>query len=374
MIRGLGSILVEPDPEIERTLHQRRTEHQRVPSEESTTEMAEPQRTMMDYAKLSFDDTNSSITRPVVAANTFEIKPAIIQIIQNTVQFGVLPNEDPNAHLASFLEICDTFKANGVSNDAIRLRLFPFSLRDRAKGWLNTLSSGSISTWDGLAEKFLTKYFPPSKTAKLRNDISTYTQLETESLYEAWERYKDLLRRCPHHGLPTWLQVQTFYNGLIHGHKAMIDTPAGGTLKNKTPEAAYELIDEMATNSYQWQVDRATTKRQAGVHNVDAATALAAQIELLNKKIDGMSVGTVMSCELCGTPGHKSVDCQAGNPFAQLIEQVDYAGNFQRPQQNNPYSNTYNPGWRNHPNFSWSNQQNPRPPPPGYNQTHPQQP
>src|SRR5262249_34728926 len=79
------------------------------------------------------------------------------------------------------------------------------------------------------------------------------------------------------------------------------------------------------------------------------------------------------SCELCGTPGHKSVECQAGNPFAQPIEQVDYAGNFQRPPQNNPYSNTYNPGWRNHPNFSWSNQQNPRPPPPGYNQTHPPQ-
>src|SRR5262249_16080952 len=81
-----------------------------------------------------------------------------------------------------------------------------------------------------------------------------------------------------------------------------------------------------------------------------------------------------MMCDLCGTPGHKSVECQAGNPFAQPMEQVDYAGNFQRPQQNNPYSNTYNPGWRNHPNFSWSNQQNPRPPPPGYNQTHAQQP
>src|SRR5262249_19608220 len=57
----------------------------------------------------------------------------------------------------------------------------------------------------------------------------------------------------------------------------------------------------------------------------------------------------------------------------QPMEQVDYAGNFQRSPQNNPYSNTYNPGWRNHPNFSWSNQQNPRPPPPGYNQTHQQQ-
>src|SRR5262249_55747878 len=153
----------------------------------------------------------------------------------------------------------------------------------------------------------------------------------------------------------------------------MIDATAGGTLNNKTPEAAYELIDEMATNSYQWQVDRAVTKKQAGVHNVDAVIALATQIELLNKKIDGMSVGAVMICELCGVLGHKSVECQAGNPFAQTIEQVDFAGNFQWLPQNNPYSNLYNPGWSNHPNFSWSNQQNQRPPPPGYNQTHQQQ-
>src|SRR5262249_13322268 len=119
MTRSLCSILVEPDPEIERTLHQSHTEHQRVPSEESTIEMAEAHWTMMDYAKPSFDGTNSSIARPMVAANTFEIKPAIIQMIQNIVQFGGLPSEDLNAHIASFLEICDTFKANGVSNDAI---------------------------------------------------------------------------------------------------------------------------------------------------------------------------------------------------------------------------------------------------------------
>src|SRR5262249_28131703 len=154
MTRSSGSILIEPDPEIERTLHQRRVEHQQIPSEESITEMKEAQRTMMDYAKPSFDGSNSSITRPTVVTNPFEIKPVIIQMIQNTVQFGGLPNEDPNAHIASFLEIYDTFKVNGVSNDTIRLRLFPFSLRDRAKGWLNTLPSGSITTWDGLAEKF----------------------------------------------------------------------------------------------------------------------------------------------------------------------------------------------------------------------------
>ena len=52
---------------------------------------------------------------------------------------------------------------------------------------------GLITTWEELAQKFLAKYFPPSKTAKLRNDITTFVQLEGESLYEAWERYKDLL-------------------------------------------------------------------------------------------------------------------------------------------------------------------------------------
>ena len=197
----------------------------------------------MDFARPSCSGANSSITRPIVAANNFEIKPAIIQMIQHSVQFDGLANEDPNAHIASFLEICDTFKSNGVSDDAIRLRLFPFSLRDRAKNWLQILPSGSITSWDGLAEKFVSKYFPPSKTAKLHNDITTYLQFESESLYEAWERFRDLLRKCPHHGLPTWLQVQTFYNGFTNIDKSMIDAAAGGSLNSKTPEAAYALID-----------------------------------------------------------------------------------------------------------------------------------
>ena len=81
-------------------------------------------------------------------------------MIQQTVQFGGLLQEDPNVHIANFLEICDTFKHNEVTDDAIRLRLFPFSLRDKAKVWLNSLPHGIITTWEELAQKFLAKYFP----------------------------------------------------------------------------------------------------------------------------------------------------------------------------------------------------------------------
>ncbi|KAK5842209.1 hypothetical protein PVK06_004539 [Gossypium arboreum] len=159
-------------------------------------------RTMYDYAKPSLTGTKLSIVRPVVAANTFELKPNTIQMIQQFVQFDGLQDEDPNTHLANFLELCDTFKINGISDDAIRLRLFPFSLRNKAKQWLNSLPRGSITTWEQTTKKFLLKYFSLAKMAKLRNDISCFVQMDLETLYDAWERYKDLLRRCPHHGLP----------------------------------------------------------------------------------------------------------------------------------------------------------------------------
>ena len=248
---------IKPLPEPERTL---RLLSKRLQEETSTSEVGEDlevipedqeemaannnnnnnnlvedeaNRTMYSYARPSLDGTQTCITRPNVAANNFEIKPNVIQMVQNLVQFGGLSDEDPNAHIASFIEICDTFKINGVSDDAIRLRLFPFSLRDRAKRWLQSLPPGTITTWEALAEKFLFKYFPPSKTAKLRNDISSFMQMDDESMYDTWERYKDLLRCCPHHGLPVWLQVLTFYNGLNLTTKQMVDAAAGGSLSNK---------------------------------------------------------------------------------------------------------------------------------------------
>ena len=106
-----------------------------------------------------------------------------------------------------FLEICDTVKINGVSEYAIGLRLFPFSLRDKARGWLQSVQPGSITTWEELAQRFLSKFFPPSKTSQLRSEIAQFWQLDFEPLYESWEWFKDLIRRCSQHGCQDWFQI-----------------------------------------------------------------------------------------------------------------------------------------------------------------------
>ena len=72
-------------------------------------------------------------------------------MIQNSVQYHGLPSEDPNLHIAYFLDICDMFKVNGVPDDAIRLRLFLFSLKDKVREWLNFLLAVSIYDWATLA-------------------------------------------------------------------------------------------------------------------------------------------------------------------------------------------------------------------------------
>ena len=79
---------------------------------------------------------------------------------------------------------------NGVSEDAIRQRLFPFLLRDKAKIWLHSHAPNTFTTWDDLSRAFLKKYFLPSKTVKFRMDITSFSQLEGESLYETWEVLK----------------------------------------------------------------------------------------------------------------------------------------------------------------------------------------
>lgn len=89
---------------------------------------------------------------------------------------------------------------------------------------------------------------------KLRHDIASFSQQDGETLYEAWERYKDLLRRCPQHGLSGWMEVQTFYQGLNQNVKQTIDATPGGYVGNKTTYEARKFLEYIRMNSYQWNL------------------------------------------------------------------------------------------------------------------------
>ena len=93
------------------------------------------QRVLCDYVLPQASGITSSIVNPTVEANHFELSPALITFVEQD-NFGGHPSDNPNVHFRKFLAKCDTIKLNGVTTDAIRLRLFPFSLRDRASDWL----------------------------------------------------------------------------------------------------------------------------------------------------------------------------------------------------------------------------------------------
>ncbi|XP_073063993.1 uncharacterized protein [Primulina eburnea] len=162
-------------------------------------------------------------------------------------------------------------------------------IRDQARGWLQSLPLGSITTWEELATKFLAKYFPPAKSAQLKIEISTFRQTELEQLYEAWERYKELLRKCPNHGFEDWVQIEFFYNGLNGQTRTTVDAAAGGTIFAKSPAQAYDLLEQMTINSYQWPSERSGVKRTAGVYAVDPITSLTAQVSALTTQIAAMN-------------------------------------------------------------------------------------
>nr|GEU30911.1 reverse transcriptase domain-containing protein [Tanacetum cinerariifolium] len=158
-----------------------------------------------------------------IQATDFGLENHMIQQVQNSYQFHGLPGVDANKHLNKFLTITQSMKQNGISDDALRLYLFPYSLTHHATTWFDRLSKNSIHTFQEMASKILPKYFPPSMVTKLRNDISNFRQLPDESLFEEWERYKLSINRCPNHNMLLVTQIDTFYNGLTLRHRDTIN-------------------------------------------------------------------------------------------------------------------------------------------------------
>ncbi|GJU46230.1 reverse transcriptase domain-containing protein [Tanacetum coccineum] len=150
-------------------------------------------RTMAQLLEAPTAGYEDAIVVPEIAADNFELKHGLLNLVQNKQFFGH-DKEDPHAHIRYFNKITSTMKFPNVPSTSVKLMLFPFSLEGAARIWLEKEPPRSIQTWDDLVSKFINKFFPPSKTTNLRNEITRFQQRFDETFYEAWDRFNDLLR------------------------------------------------------------------------------------------------------------------------------------------------------------------------------------
>ena len=141
--------------------------------------------------------------------------------------FHGMESENPYSHIKEFEEVCNTFQEGGASIDLMRLKLFPFTLKDKTKIWLNSLRLRSIRTWTDLQAKFLKKFFLTHRTNGLKRQISNFSAKENEKFYECWERYMEPINSFPHHGFDTWLLVSYFYDVMSSSMKQLDSCPIG---------------------------------------------------------------------------------------------------------------------------------------------------
>ncbi|GJX01042.1 reverse transcriptase domain-containing protein [Tanacetum coccineum] len=215
-------------------------------------------------------------------------------------------------------------KQNGVSDDALRLSLFLYSLTHHATAWYDRLPRNSIHSFDEMMRKFLSKYFPPSMVTKLRNEITKFQQEPHESLFEAWERYKLYIDRCPNHNMLLVTQIDTFYIGLTLRNRGTINAAAGGTFMQKTPEECYKLIENMTAHHNHWDTSatRDETSRTISSITTTESPEVVQQLEMMNKNFLDMmrhiqSVKYVSpKCKTCGGP-HSFTKCPAINGHTQ---------------------------------------------------------
>ncbi|GJS32590.1 reverse transcriptase domain-containing protein [Tanacetum coccineum] len=318
-----------------------------------------------------------AIVVPPINANNFELKQPLINLVQSNKFTG---RQDPHNHLRFFNKVTSTFRHPEVPNTSIKLLLFPFSLDGEARDWLDKEPPRSILTWDDLVSKFINQFFPPSKTTYYRNEIITFYQKPNETFNEAWERFKGLLRQCPHHGFSELHQLDTFYNSLNSNDQDALDSAAGGNFLDKMPQEGLAIIESKSKVRY--SRSRANDSRvstdapfsnSSPSNNSFDMQQIAASLEdkmtiKMNQMMNQMKALVVTTpapvkaveevCVTCGSNHHFNL-CpltRGGNDFPvfhdniQQFQQTAAVGNFlQRNQPSNLASQMRPPGF-NQPN------------------------
>ncbi|GJW78479.1 reverse transcriptase domain-containing protein [Tanacetum coccineum] len=296
-------------------------------------------RTMAQMLQAPIEGYEDAIVVPPINANNFELKQPLINLVQSN----------------KFTD-------------------------GEARDWLDKEPPRSILTWDDLVSKFINQYFPPSKTTYYRNEIITFYQKPNEAFNEAWERFKGLLRQCPHHGFSELHQLDTFYNSLNSNDQDALDSAAGGNFLDKMPQEGLAIIESKSKVCYsRSRANDSRVSTDAPLSNSSPSNnsfdmqQIAASLEdkmtiKMNQMMNQMKALVVTTpapvkaveevCVTCGS-NHNFNLCpltRGGNDFPvfhdniQQFQQTAAVGNFlQRNQPTNLASQMRPPGF-NQPN------------------------
>ncbi|XP_070052248.1 uncharacterized protein [Nicotiana tomentosiformis] len=156
----------------------------------------------------------SAIVPPRIRAGNIQITNVMLTLLEQCGFFTGAPNQNAYKYLKGFVDTCWGSKQTNVTEDALRLRLFPSSLRGKALEWLERMPNHWIHTWDDFAERFIAKFFSPGHMATLRDKFLAFKQEPNEPLHEIWERYRTRVKECPNIDMTESMIQQTFYRGI----------------------------------------------------------------------------------------------------------------------------------------------------------------
>ena len=147
-----------------------------------------------------------------------------------------------------------------------------------------------------MTQEFYKKFFPPHKVQQVKRMISSFIQGNDETLFTAWERFKDMYNFCPTHGYDTWRLVSYFYERLQHRDRQFIQLSCGGGFLQKEPENAMDYLNEILENSNTWnrpnpldsidQNKSSTTTFGGSVFRLREEDNMSSKISLLTKEIE----------------------------------------------------------------------------------------
>lgn len=295
-----------------------------------------------------------------------EIKLGLLNVLP---KFYGKKGDDPYNFLSEFVKICKVQKRpTGISEEQFKLAAFPFTQTAEANVWFTSLPPNSISTWADMKKSFLEHFFPATKTHALKKEISGIKQDYDESLSMYWSRFQRLLDTCPNHKYTEGDLLQYFYQGMTVDTKNFVNSSSGGDFSRRRVSEAKNIIQSLVDATREYEEPRVTSYKkvaQASSSKFEEKfeERMGRMEQLLSNVVDKVAIVEKAAivgqpanpCGVCGNFGHTSLQC--GRDDEGLYAQANASHNFYScndpPAKRDPYSNTYNPGWRDHPNFRW---------------------